>query len=134
VISRADSFKAQEIACKLSELGAVAIVGPGSFETSGVVESIADKLEIPHLTYHYKPKQINWKKNFVPKMTLNFYPDAEALAKAFMSVFQDYDWKKYAIVYENDENLIKLKDILQVHQPNAEYPVLVRQFDPASSS
>jgi Receptor family ligand binding region len=106
-------------------MGAMAIIGPGSIETSAVVESIADKLEIPHMTYHYKPKQIHWKKNFVPKMTLNFYPEAEALAKAFMTVFQDYDWKRYAIVYENDDNLIKLKDILQIHQPMSENTVLV---------
>lgn len=64
-----------------------------------------------------------------PKMTLNFYPESEALAKAFAAVLIDYTWKHYTIIYENEENLIRLKDILQIHQPKAENPITLMRLD-----
>lgn len=96
-----------------------AIFGPGSVETSGIVTSIAEKLDIPHLIYHWKTKSlfsssINFK---VP--TLNLYPDSDQLAEAFENVLVDYTWKSYTIVYENKENLIRLKDVLQIHGPKS---------------
>jgi glutamate receptor, ionotropic, invertebrate len=55
------------------------------------------------------------------KMTLNLYPDSDVLAEAFSDVLVDFDWKSYTIVYEKKENLIRVKDILQIHQPNQDF-------------
>jgi hypothetical protein len=90
---------------------------------------MAEKLEIPHLIYHWKSKPLHSQDYVDPKMTLNFYPDAEVLAKAFSDVLIDYTWKHYTIVYENDENLIRLKDILQIHQPKSENPTKLMRLD-----
>lgn len=60
-------------------------------------------------------------------MTINLYPDSDVLAKAFAHVLVDYTWKGYTIIYESEENLIRMKDVLQIHGP--ESPVIsVRQL------
>ena len=61
-------------------------------------------------------------------MTLNVYPDSDTLAEAFANVLVDYSWKSYTIVYENKENLIRLKDVLQIHGPQS-HAITVRQLD-----
>lgn len=61
-------------------------------------------------------------------MTINLYPDSDVLAEAFANVLVDYSWKSYTIVYEHKENLIRLKDILQIHDPKDEV-ITLRQLD-----
>jgi hypothetical protein len=41
----------------------------------------------------------------------------------------DYSWKSYTIVYETEENLIRLKDILQIHRPNGENLVTMTKLE-----
>lgn len=79
-ISRTGSFEAQQHVCQLASEGAQAFFGPGTVETTGIVSSIADKFEIPHIMYHWKTKPM-WNLNAVNdhKMTHNFYPDADVL-------------------------------------------------------
>lgn len=121
------------LVCKFAEQGVFAIFGPGSVETSGIVSSMAEKLEIPHLIYHWKSKPLHSQDYVDPKMTLNFYPEADVLAKAFSDVLIDYTWKHYTIIYENEENLIRLKDILQVHPAKAENPTKLMRLDHMSN-
>lgn len=61
-------------------------------------------------------------------MTLNVYPDSDTLAEALANVLVDYSWKSYTIIYESKENLIKLKDVLQIHDPQS-HVIAVRQLD-----
>lgn len=107
----------------------MAIFGPNSVETSGIVSSMAERLEIPHLIYHWKTKP-RQKDDYVdPKMTLNFYPDSDAIAKTLAGILIDYTWKSYTIIYETEENLLRLKDILQVHQPNGDNLVTMMKLE-----
>ena len=94
--------------------------------TSGIASSICNTLEIPHIITHWKPQSLGlrYQKN---AMTLNVYPDTEVLSEAFSALIKDYDWKSYTIIYENDESLIKLKDVLQLHSPD-DHPITVRQI------
>lgn len=96
-----------------------AIFGPSSIQTSGIVAAIAETFEIPHLIYHWKTKPLYWEKSYEHGMTLNLYPDSEVLAEAFADVLVDYSWASYTIIYENKENLIRLKDILQIPNPKS---------------
>jgi glutamate receptor, ionotropic, invertebrate len=116
------------LVCKLAKEGVDAIFGPSSIETSGIVSSIAMKLEIPHIIYHWKTKPLHWEKTVLHNMTLNLYPDSDTLAEAFANVLVDYDWMSYTIVYENKENLIRLKDVLQIHGPDS-HAIALRQLD-----
>lgn len=110
-------------------MGVMAIFGPGTSETSGIVSSLAEKLEIPHFIYHWKTKSRHWQDYIDPKMTLNFYPDSEVLARSMAGILVDYTWKSYSIIYENEENLIRLKDILEIHRPNGDNSVTMMKLE-----
>lgn len=58
-------------------------------------------------------------------MTINIHPDPEALSRAYAELLIDYTWKSYTIVYEDDDGLVRLKDVLQIHDPQSS-PITVR--------
>lgn len=39
----------------------------------------------------------------------------------------DYTWKSYTIIYEDDFSLMRLKDVLQIHNPKSA-PITVRRL------
>lgn len=59
------------------------------------------------------------------EMSLNVYPDTEVLARAYAELLVDYTWKSYTIIYEDDDGLMRLKDVLQIHDPESS-PITVR--------
>lgn len=84
-------------------------------------------MEIPHIITHWEPEPLGGRKIY-NNFTINIYPDAEILAKAFAALIVDYSWKSFTIIYENDDSLIKLKDVLQIHGPE-DIPITVRLLD-----
>lgn len=58
-------------------------------------------------------------------MTLNIFPDTEVLSRAYAELLLDYTWKSYTIIYEDDDGLMRLKDVLQIHEPQSS-PITVR--------
>lgn len=111
-------------ACELLSGGVAAIFGPSTSETSGIVASIADVVEVPHLTAYWEIEPLGG--NASPnQMTLNIYPDTETLSRAYAELLIDYTWNSYTIIYEDDVGLMRLKDVLQIHDPSSS-PVTVR--------
>lgn len=102
------------LVCEMVESGAVAIVGPKSIYVSDVVASICNELNIPHLVSYHRVPEIN--KNPYHKFTRNIYPDTTLLSNALVDVIQNYGWKKFGIIYDSDESLIRLNGILQMFQ------------------
>lgn len=100
------------LVCEMVESGAVAILGPKSIPIADVVGSICNALNIPHLvSYHRK---IEFNKNPYHKFTRNVAPEPTLLSKALTKVIQNYAWKRFAVIYDSDESLIRLNDILQM--------------------
>lgn len=110
--------------CELLTEGVAAIFGPATMETSGIVASIAEAVEMPHITAHWEREPFGAKRQ-PNQMTLNIYPDTEVLSRAFAELLIDYTWKSYTIIYEDDDGLMRLKDILQIHDPQSS-PITVR--------
>jgi glutamate receptor, ionotropic, invertebrate len=79
---------------------------------------------VPHITAHWEREPLGGKRNS-DKMTLNIYPDNEMLARAYAELLIDYTWKSYTIIYEDDDGLMRLKDVLQIHDPSSS-PITVR--------
>lgn len=94
--------------------GAVAIFGPKSIYVSDVVASICNELNVPHLVSYHRTPEIS--KNPFHKFTRNIYPDTSLLSDALVDVVRNYEWKKFAIIYDSDESLIRLNGILQMFQ------------------
>lgn len=120
-----DSYKTGMEACNLAAEGVAAIFGPSSRFTSGIVSSVADVLEIPHLVTHWQPYAVNPDNH---KMTVNLYPDSEVLAAAIVDLVDDYDWNSFVIIYDEDDALVRLKDVLSKHGPD-DNPIVVRQLE-----
>lgn len=113
-----------QLVCELLSDGVAAIFGPSTSETSGIVASIASTVDVPHITAYWERESIGGKGT-PNEMTLNIYPDTEVLSRAFAELLIDYTWKTYTIVYEDDDGLMRLKDVLQIHDPNSS-PITVR--------
>lgn len=47
------------------------------------------------------------------------------LSRAYADLLIDYTWKSYTIIYDDDDSLTRLKDILQIHNPESP-PITVR--------
>lgn len=110
--------------CELLSEGVAGIFGPGTSETSGIVTAIANAADIPHMTAFWEREPLGGKR-MVNHMTLNVYPDTEVLSRAFAELLIDYTWKSYTIIYEDDDGLMRLKDVLQIHDPQSS-PITVR--------
>lgn len=124
-VSASDSFKAGQEACEMASEGVAAIFGPSSHLSSGIVSSIANALEIPHILTHWTPVTPNVDKH---NLTVNMYPDSEVLSAALLDLVDDYDWDHFTIIYDDDARLIQLKDVLGAHGP-ADAPIIVRKLD-----
>lgn len=81
---------------------------------------------MPHIITHWEREPLGGQKKS-NALTLNMYPDAEVLSRAFAELLVDYTWRTYTIIYENDDSLMRLKDILQIHDPESS-PITVRKL------
>ncbi|KAF6211529.1 hypothetical protein GE061_012042 [Apolygus lucorum] len=110
IVPQYDSFNTSKSVCNLTswDQGIGGVVGPPSAETASVVQSICNILEIPHIKIHTDTSV--QPSNF----SVNLYPPPDVLARALKEVVQDMDWMSYVIVYEEDEALVRLGDLLKV--------------------
>lgn len=108
------------------EGGVWAVFGPTSPSVAWLIRSIADNLHVPHflMTWDYRSF-----RRFSSNMTLNLHPEPTALSSAFADLVVSRKWKSFALVYEEDEQLIRLKDVLRV----STVKMLIRQL-PTSSA
>lgn len=110
--------------CELLSEGVAAVFGPSTSETIGIVAAIAGAVEVPHIVAVWEREPLGGKRT-PNKMTLNIYPDTEVLSRAYAELLIDYTWKSYTIIYEDDDGLMRLKDVLQIHDPQSS-PITVR--------
>jgi ABC-type branched-subunit amino acid transport system substrate-binding protein len=104
--------------------GIAAIFGPGSSDTSAIVSSIAEAVEVPQLAAFWERDTVGVKDEKDPMM-LNLFPDTDMLSRAYAELLLDYTWKSYTIVYEDEDSLMRLKDVLENHGPDST-PITVR--------
>ncbi|XP_071450570.1 glutamate receptor ionotropic, kainate 2 isoform X3 [Hetaerina americana] len=124
-ISPQDSFHASKRVCHLLRAGVAAIFGPQSGQTASHVQSICDTMEIPHL-------ETRWDFRLRRESCLvNLYPHPTALSRAYVDVVRAWGWKSFTIVYESNEGLVRLQELLKAHGPS-EFPIAVRQLGEGS--
>ncbi|KAK3919445.1 Glutamate receptor ionotropic, kainate 2 [Frankliniella fusca] len=123
VLGNMDSFMASRRVCNLTYSGIAAIFGPKSRQTANIVSSIAETLEIPHIVTH--PAMAKRPTNY----QINVYPDRSSLSQAIVDLLEDMAWKTFTIVYEDDEGLFRLQEVLKAHSAR-DSPVTVRRLGP----
>lgn len=108
-------------------VGVVAIFGPFTPETIGIVESVCSKLRVPHFILQWIPEDFRYNSERPNDMTYNLFPDSNWLATAFRDIIVDNDWQGYNIFYDSEEGLMRLKEIIQAHEP-MDNPIVVREL------
>ncbi|KAF4533063.1 hypothetical protein B566_EDAN002626 [Ephemera danica] len=109
--------------CNMTHEGVAAIFGPQSRNTAGMVQAVCDNKEIPHL-------ETRWEPNPPPSGSchINLYPDPQILAMAYKSLVRDMGWKSFTLIYQHDDALIRLQEVIKGHGPN-DLPITIRQLD-----
>ncbi|XP_017773925.1 PREDICTED: glutamate receptor ionotropic, kainate 2-like [Nicrophorus vespilloides] len=119
-----DPFATSKIVCNMTADGdgVVAIFGPSSSKVGPMVQSICSTLEIPQV-------QISWNPStpFNHQPILNIHPDQDLLSCGIATVVKHLDWSSYAIIYQTNEGLVRLQEILKLVNVDDE-PVMVRQL------
>ncbi|GLV43978.1 Kainate-type ionotropic glutamate receptor subunit 1D [Carabus blaptoides fortunei] len=122
-VSRLDSFKTGQIACKMIESGVTAIFGPESLGSTGIVQSMCTTLVIPHIQTNWNPEEIP----LTSQPVVSVYPDPRSLSKALAKLVEATHWKTFMIIYQHDDGLIRLQDVLKMTKRYSQ-PITVRQL------
>ncbi|KAL1416539.1 hypothetical protein MTO96_027902 [Rhipicephalus appendiculatus] len=101
-----DSFSAYKAICTSFKQRVSSIVGPTSPAVTSLVMSACTNLNVPHLQTTWHPTS-----NRNP-YTLNLFPDPDLFGKAFLDLVLNKKWKTFTVLYEDQQSLILLKDVL----------------------
>nr|CAH7717822.1 unnamed protein product [Callosobruchus chinensis] len=128
-VSATDSFNVSKTVCDLigKRNGVAAIISVQGSETSPIQESICFNSELPFVSMSWGPTQEN---NI--SMSLNFYPEARLFAKGLMEVVKALRWNSFVILYETEEGLIRMQEILKLQEfhRGKRNSILVKQLGP----
>lgn len=92
----------------------------------GIVSAICNEYGIPHLTGHWRPQENPLTKPH-HAYTRNLFPESTKFSRALADLITDYDWTSFTVIYEDNYGLMRLQDILQIHNPE-DSPITVRQL------
>ncbi|UXI22280.1 uncharacterized protein NH340_JMT08223 [Sarcoptes scabiei] len=123
-LEKCDSFQASKRVCNLLNNGVAVVFGPQSIETSAHVQSTCNALHVPHI-------ETRWDFKFDPPSnhSINLFPHPSSLGNAYRDLIKLKNWKSFAILYEENEALISMQEILK--DPSIrEKRIVVRQFPP----
>lgn len=98
-----------------------AIFGPSSVATSGHVQAVCDTMEVPHIQTHFNP-YLNRET-----CSINLYPHHSTFSQILLRLVDAYGWKDFTILYEDDDSLIRVSQLLEKYDPKG-YTVTVRQL------
>ncbi|KAK7026645.1 hypothetical protein SK128_015457 [Halocaridina rubra] len=114
-----DSFHASKRVCMLLRTGVAAIFGPQSENTANHVQSICDAMEVPHIETRWDYKLTR------DEYSVNLYPYPPSLSKAYLDILKELQWKSFVILYDSNEGLVRLQDLLM----EKKFTVTVRQLN-----
>ncbi|CAG9760414.1 unnamed protein product [Ceutorhynchus assimilis] len=110
-IPETDSFAVAKIFCRsVSENGLSIVFGPSSIISSDMIGSMCSTFQIPFISTHYTHMSTKeYPNNF------NLYPDANLFSQGLATIVKSLDWDVFVIIYENEESLAKLQDVLKIY-------------------
>ncbi|XP_074036325.1 glutamate receptor ionotropic, kainate 2 [Leptinotarsa decemlineata] len=132
-VSNTDSFDASKTLCNMMEAhqGVSAVFGVDSPNTFPILESICTNFEIPFITASWKPTII--RNPDQARALLNFHPEAELYAKGLAELVKSLEWSSFVIVYETEEGLVRLQEILKLQElerGKKKNVIIVKQLGP----
>lgn len=118
-------YEVKVSACESLREGIAAIFGPENGEANEIIQSLALTLEIPQFQTFWNPNFGTFselgKADKKEVFNFNLYPSPSVLSKAFATLIRENDWKSYTVIYENDDGLVRLQEVLKSLNPNVRY-------------
>lgn len=86
-------------------------------------------MQIPHFTAIWQPidsdadndnnlndnnKNSDDEIGPIPIFTRNLFPNPKKYSQAVYEIVKSFQWKKFAIIYESDDSLVRLQEIFQI--------------------
>jgi len=116
-----DSFDTNKKACKLLKDGVAAIFGPMSHLSASHVHAICETLEVPHIE-----TRINFQET-PNEYSVNLHPHFHTLGQAYIDIIKYLAWKKFTLIYQHSEGLLRLADLLKL--PETGIVITVRRLE-----
>ncbi|XP_060517399.1 glutamate receptor ionotropic, kainate 2-like isoform X2 [Cylas formicarius] len=104
----------------------VAVLGTASVIASSNLESVCSHLCLPYVTVKKRSKNLH-------SSTFSLYPDSGLLSKAQATIIKSFDWDGFILLYEEDDGLLNLQEVLKLQNYNKDKPknnILIKQLDP----
>lgn len=117
-------FLAIKQSCIMIEQGALAIFGPENFLNFGVVQSVCDHKEIPLIQTVWSRKNEKTRGSTV----INTFPSDETLSMMYLDFIKTFNWKKFTVLYEDDDSFTRILGILKLTLDNS-YTIYVKKLD-----
>jgi len=121
-----DSFKASKKLCELIRPGVVAVFGPTTPTAANHVQSVANALHVPFLETRW-----DYSTERSP-FSINVHPHPAKLGKAFADFVRQVGWKSFVILYETEEGLVRLQELIQLPK-TFEVSMTLRQLTPGTT-
>ena len=121
-----DHLQRKQSVCSLLRNGVLGIFGPLTSATSMHVQSICDSLEIPHLETRWDFQE---ERN---DLSINLFPRPAILSRAFIDLIKAWDWKSFAVMYEENEGVMRMQDVLN-EAPESHWRINLYQFKPGTA-
>lgn len=130
MIESDNSYQASAAICRLLSQQVWTIIGPQSIQLTPIIQSITSYYHIPLVLINWQPhsnyldsssKDVRRRQAFgdvenVPSLsnyTINLYPMADQLSKAYLDMIRYKEWKSFSLVYDSSENFLLVKDIFE---------------------
>jgi len=119
-----DSFMASKKICELVRPGIAGIFGPTSHSASDHVQSVSAALRMPFM-------ESRWSYDFQRSpFSINVHPHPAKLGRAYADFVRQIGWKSFVILYENEESLVRLQELIKLPKTFSGVQITLRQLTP----
>ncbi|KAJ8921823.1 hypothetical protein NQ315_008455 [Exocentrus adspersus] len=119
-VIRDNPYEAMIKTCSLLEDNVIGIFGPMVEDNSNMVQSICDVKEIPQI-------EVRWDDYPLNGTIVSLYPYPDELTKTYLDIIETWGWRDFVILYENDESLQRVGELLKNFVPNT-HRMVIRQL------
>jgi len=119
-----DSFKASKKLCELIQPGVSAFFGPITESSSYHVQAVSDTLHVPFMQtkYEYALERADF--------SISVQPHPSLLGKAYADFVKKANWKSAIVLYETEEGLVRLQELLKLPNTFTGFKITLRQLTP----
>ncbi|XP_033113327.1 glutamate receptor ionotropic, kainate 2-like [Anneissia japonica] len=117
-----DSFESAQKACELLSKSVVAVFAPQTAAGAVAVESVCSSVSVPIIESRWDYQRHHNYASF------NLYPQHNLLGEALKNLTEYFKMKKIAILYQYDEGLVRLQELLTASSNSKENEIIIKKI------